>query len=116
MATNGIGNWQHTMAQKSDINQTEDVETEGRSNSIDKNSPNKHGDRALAIIGDERVFLTEDDVRFALWTSCGIAASKTVADDGLVVRTSAFDARLTKSSLSSSFGPISFRYDCSLMS
>jgi hypothetical protein len=40
--------------------QKEDVEYGGRR----RQSSTKHGDRALAIIGDDRISLTDEDVRF----------------------------------------------------
>ena len=37
--------------------------------SIDRRESIKHGDLALTLIGDERVFLTEEDVREPLFGS-----------------------------------------------
>ena len=45
--------------EKSYVEQKEDIEKGERR----RQSSTKHGDRALAIIGDERVSLTNEDVR-----------------------------------------------------
>ena len=47
---------QHSVAEKPSVSQMEDVEHGKASYDI------KHGDRALALIGDEHVLLTEEDV------------------------------------------------------
>ena len=44
--------------EKSHTEQKEDVEKDGRQ----RQNSAKHGDRVFAIIGDERVFLTDEDV------------------------------------------------------
>lgn len=40
----------------------DDVEKAGRNDSLHSEVAMKHGDRALAIIGDERVTVTEEEV------------------------------------------------------
>ena len=47
---------QHAFPEKSSLSQTEDVENGKGSYDI------KHGDRALALIGDQHVALTDSDV------------------------------------------------------
>jgi hypothetical protein len=47
--------------EKYHVHETEDVGGD-RVNSVERRQSMKHGDRALALIGDERVFLTEEDV------------------------------------------------------
>lgn len=49
----------HRLDLKPYIEQKEDIEHGGRR----RQSSTKHGDRALAIIGDDRISLTEEDVR-----------------------------------------------------
>lgn len=49
---------QHSYAEKPSISQTEDIEGGKASRDI------MHGDRALALIGDQHVVLTEEDVSF----------------------------------------------------
>jgi hypothetical protein len=44
--------------EKSELEQKEDIEHGGRRRQIST----KHGDRALAIIGDDRISLTDEDV------------------------------------------------------
>ena len=51
-------------AEKSYVEQKEDIEKGERR----RQSATKHGDRALAIIGDERVSLTDEDVRRSFTT------------------------------------------------
>jgi hypothetical protein len=48
-----------TSVEKPYIEQKEDIEHGGRR----RQNSTKHGDRALAIIGDDRISLTEEDVR-----------------------------------------------------
>jgi hypothetical protein len=60
-----------------------------------------HGDRGLALVGDERIPLTDEEV-------CCQLAKKHVDDVSNRADTSA--ERLTESSLPSSSGSISFRY------
>jgi hypothetical protein len=49
----------HRLDLKPYVEQKEDIEHGGRR----RQSSTKHGDRALAIIGDDRISLTEEDVR-----------------------------------------------------
>lgn len=51
---------QHSYSEKPSISQMEDIEGGKASRDI------IHGDRALALIGDQHITLTEDDVSFAL--------------------------------------------------
>lgn len=50
---------------KGHVEQKEDIENGGRG----RQSSMKHGDRALAIIGDDRVSLTDEDVGITLLIS-----------------------------------------------
>jgi hypothetical protein len=52
----------HSALDKSYVEQKEDVERGGRR----RQSSTKHGDRALATIGDDRVPLTDEDVCFTI--------------------------------------------------
>lgn len=84
---------------KYDVGQFEDVEVNGGRRSsplaVDKHQYAKHGDRALAIIGDERVKVTEEDVGLAFCSS-----PNTVEDvihlDLSRDRTNAFEERPTR--------------------
>lgn len=49
----------HRLDPKPHFEQKEDIEHGGRR----RQSSTKHGDRVLAIIGDDRISLTEEDVR-----------------------------------------------------
>ncbi len=60
MAANSIEGRQN-LPEKYYVHESEDVD-HGRLN-VDRRESTKHGDRALALIGDERVFLTQEDVR-----------------------------------------------------
>lgn len=61
-----LGSKADSMASKTSMDMVEENEHAPRKGSLSAIDPNvaKHGDRALAIIGDERVSLTEEDV----WT------------------------------------------------
>ena len=65
----------------------------------------KHGDRALAIIGDERVTLTDEEVRLNIskWQIDSLKLMKTTN------RTSGYAEKRTKSSSQSWFGSTSYR-------
>lgn len=100
---------QHSLQQKGDdVHQIEDLEGHKDFRTAHGGS-NKRGDRALAIIGSERVDMTEEDVRVFLLTKTR-PRERGGANDDLATRTSVFDARRTKPSLSSSFGSIFSRY------
>lgn len=72
MAANIMEGGHNLPSEKYFVHESEEVEHGRRSHSIDRRESTKHGDRALALIGDERVFLTEEDVRelfsFCLYT------------------------------------------------
>lgn len=59
-----LGSRSDSMASKTSMDLVEENEHAPRKGSLSAIDPNaaKHGDRALAIIGDERVSLTEEDV------------------------------------------------------
>jgi hypothetical protein len=91
---------EHSLPQKrNDVNQVEDLEGEKHFGTAHGGNNNR-GDRALAIIGNERVALTEEDVRAFLLTEA-LSMKRGGANDDVATRTSGFDARRTEPSLSS---------------
>jgi hypothetical protein len=89
---------------KHKVDEMEDVEVGDRL----RQESIKHGDRALAIIGDGRVQLTEEDVR-SIPTLSHHSMQRLFVLTGVVNRTSASAGRLIKLSLPSLSGFTSSR-------
>jgi hypothetical protein len=66
MAFTNTANSPLSSTEKASVDHDEDVEAGGQHHTHNKRDNMKlHGDRGLALVGDERIPLTEEDVRYS---------------------------------------------------